>query len=292
MKYILILLAVLCLTSFDSNAQRSRKKAKNSYAQGTVFGYWGYNRSAYTKSNINFISDNYDFTLKNARAIDNPEAFDPKIYFNLAKLTIPQFNARLGYYFRNNWAISFGYDHMKYILADNNKVLLDGTIAPGIDPEWSGTYNDFPVTTDRDHIHYENSDGLNYMRFELTRTDQWYKTRNKNGWFAFSTNMGVSSGFLLSFNDFRFANQHNVRTVSISGYGLSGHLNTRFEFFNHVYLQSGFGGGFNHQTKVRNRPDDRSAITKHKYGYFAWETVVGFLLYIKPTNGCGTCPKW
>ncbi|MGB0933010.1 MAG: hypothetical protein ACPGU5_01940 [Lishizhenia sp.] len=291
MKYLITIL-ICSLLIAPANSQSSRKKRKYSYAKGTLFGYWGYNRSAYTQSNINFISNNYDFTLKGAKASDNPEAFDPSIYFNLNKLTIPQFNARIGYYFKNNWAISFGYDHMKYLLNNGNRVLLDGTITPGIDTKWAGEYSDVPVTTDSKHIHYENSDGLNYMRFELTRTDQIYKARKKNGWFALSTNLGVSSGFLLSFNDFRFAGEHTVRTVSISGYGISAHANTRFEFLNHVYLQSGFAAGFNHQTKVRNRPNDKSAVTKHKYGYASWETVIGFLLYLRPTNGCDSCPQW
>lgn len=291
MKY-LIPIIICGIIASPIYSQTSRKKAKNSFAKGTLFSYWGYNRSAYTKSDLHFISDDYDFTLKGARASDNPEKLDPSIYFNLAKLTIPQFNARIGYYFKNHWAISLGYDHMKYLLNDKNEVLLDGTISPGVDTKWSGTYSNFPVITDKKHIHYENSDGLNYMRLELTRTDQWYKTRKKNGWFALSTNLGVSTGFLLSFNDFRFAGEHTVRTVSISGYGLSVHANTRFEFFNHVFLQSGFAAGFNHQTKVKNRPNDATTITKHKYGYSSWETVVGFLLYLRPTNGCDTCPQW
>ncbi len=293
MKHLLLFILLFCTFSTSpAFGQKGRKKAKNAFAKGTLFGYWGYNRSVYTKSDINFISNNYDFTLKGASASDNPEKFDPSIYFNINKITIPQFNARIGYYFKNHWAISLGYDHMKYLLNDNNEVLLDGTIAPGIDANWSGTYSNLPVVTNRKQFHYENSDGLNYMRLELTRTDQWYETRKKNRWFALSSNVGVSSGFLLSFNDFRFGGEHTVRTVSISGYGLSAHFNARFEFFNHVFFQSGFATGFNHQTKVKNRPNDNSAITKQRYGYASWESVVGFLLYIRPTNGCGTCPKW
>ncbi len=286
-KLVVLLLIVL---PFVSEGQKRMKK-KESDAQGTLFGYWGYNRSGYTKSNMRFVGPGYDFTLANAVAYDNPEKFDASVYFNINKITIPQFNARVGYYFKDHWAISFGYDHMKYIFKHNNNVLLSGEIDPGVDTNWVGTFNGEPVVTDRKLFHYENSDGLNYLRFELTRTDKWLAF-GQNDWFAISTNVGVAAGGLLSFNDFTFGQQKDVRTISMSGYGLSAHLGARFEFFRHVFIESKLSGGFHHQTKVRNRPNDPSAFTRHAYGYAAWETVVGFLLYIRPKNGCDSCPTW
>lgn len=291
MRFILlILIALSCLQVQDASAQRRKKKGKNSYAQGTFYVNWGYNRSAYTKSDINFVGSNYDFTLKNAKASDNPYPLDLGVYLNLKKITIPQFNIRAGYYFWNNWDLSLGYEHMKYILNDQNEVLLDGVIEPGVDNIWSGNYNDVPVVTDREHIHYENSDGLNYINFQLTRTDQWYATKDKN--FAFNTLMGVGAGGLLSFNDFNFAQQFDRRTISLSGYGISGHVGVRLDFFKHMYIKSSVLGGFNQQLKVKNRPNDARAYTRHKYGFVMFETSVGALFYIRPTNGCNTCPHW
>lgn len=284
-----LIVIVLILAPLLSIAQHGKKK--NSDAKGTIFGYWGYNRSAYTKSNMRFVGPGYDFTLGGAKAFDNPEEFAADVYFNPSKITIPQFNARIGYYFKDNWAISFGYDHMKYVFADNNEVTLSGTIDDGIDTVWSGTYSGEQVVTDRENFHYENSDGLNYLRFELTRTDKWWAVGN-NDWFAISTNAGLSLGGLLSFNDFDFAQQKNVRTISMSGYGISAHASLRFEFFRHFFIQPAVGGGFNHQVKVRNRPLDPTAFTRHAYGYATFETVFGFLFYLKGKNGCDSCPTW
>ncbi|MCH2229679.1 MAG: hypothetical protein MK105_04985 [Crocinitomicaceae bacterium] len=284
-----LIIVLLMLVPFVSDAQR-----KISYAKGTVFGYWGYNRSAYTKSNMRFVGPGYDFTMKGAVAHDNPEKFDAAVYFNPSKLTIPQFNARIGYYFKDNWSISFGYDHMKYIFADQNQVSLSGEIDPGVDTLWSGLYSGEPITTDRNHFHYENSDGLNYLRFELTRTDQWWKTGKKD-WFALSTNVGLSAGGILSFNDFRMgyaASDITRRTISLSGYGLSGHLGLRLEFFRHLFLQPNLGAGFHHQVKVKNRPNDASSYTRQAYGYVEANVVIGFLLYIRTKNGCDSCPVW
>lgn len=285
-----LVVLLLIFLPFVSEGQKRMKK-KDSYAQGTLFGYWGYNRSGYTKSNMRFVGPGYDFTLANAVAYDNPEKFDASVYFNVNKITIPQFNARIGYYFKDHWAISFGYDHMKYIFKHNNNVLLSGQIDPGVDTNWVGTYNGEPIITERSQFHYENSDGLNYLRFELTRTDQWLKFGKKD-WFAVSTNVGVATGGLLSFNDFTFGQQKDVRKISLSGYGLSAHIGARFEFFRHVFIESKMAGGFHHQVKVKNRHDDPSAYTRQAYGYAAWETVVGFLLYIRTKNECDSCPTW
>lgn len=286
--FIGIVLVLSC--QLEAQAQRSKKKPKNSYAKGTLFGYWGYNRSAYTKSDINFVGQNYDFTLEGAKAIDRPSRLSSGHYFDVTKLTVPQFNARVGYYFWNNFSLSFGYDHMKYILDHGQNIAISGNIAPGEDAFLNGTYNSSPYMVDSNRIHYENSDGLNYLRFELTRTDQWYTTRDKN--FAFNTQIGVSVGGLLSFNDFFFGQEFTRRTISLSGSGVSAHLGARFDFFKHVFLQTSFSGGLHVQSRVKNRPNNEYAYTKHKYGYGAFETVIGFLLYIRPTNGCDTCPHW
>ncbi len=293
MKYSTLLLALI-FTPLFSTAQSTwkNKKQKVSHAQGTLFGYWGYNRSAYTKSNMRFVGPGYDFTLSGAVAHDNPSS-EPATYFDIKTITVPQFSARVGYYIKNHWAISFGYDHMKYIFQDKNEVTLSGEIDPGVDnvTNWSGVYNGVPIVTDRNTFHYENSDGLNYLRFELLRTDLLVAFGDKDQ-FAISTNLSVGAGTLLSFNDFDFAGQKNVRTISMSGYGISGHASLRFEFFRHVFIQTKLGGGFNHQLKVRTRPNDASSYARHAYGYGSFDTTVGFLLYIRPKNGCDTCPMW
>ncbi len=293
MKYFILILT-LALTPILSTAQSTwkKKKQKVSHAQGTLFGYWGYNRSIYTKSNMRFVGPGYDFTLAGAKAHDNPSS-DPAKYFNIKTITVPQFSARIGYYIKNHWAISFGYDHMKYIFQDANEVTLSGEIDPGVDnvTNWSGVYSGVPVVTDRNTFHYENSDGLNYLRFELMRTDLLLAFGSKDQ-FAISSNLSAGAGTILSFNDFDFAGQKNMRTISMSGYGVSGHASLRFEFFRHVFIQTKFGGGLNHQLKVKTRPNDPSSYARHAYGYGSFDTTLGFLLYIRPTNSCDSCPAW
>ncbi|NRA12420.1 MAG: hypothetical protein HRT57_10755, partial [Crocinitomicaceae bacterium] len=218
MKVIFALLMIVL--PLVSSAQHNRNKNKDSKAKGTMFGYWGYNRSAYTKSNINFVGSDYDFTLDGVVAGDNPGVIKGSQYFKLSSLTVPQFNARIGYYIKDHWAISIGYDHMKYLMVDSNKVFLSGYVGSNADPitGWAGDYNAEPITTNRNYFHYENSDGLNYLRFEVTRTDHLIESGNNNQ-FVLSSNLGIGAGGLLSYNDFNFGGEYTLRTISMSGYG-------------------------------------------------------------------------
>ena len=269
-------------------------KKKDSKAAGTIFGYWGYNRSAYSRSNIRFVGPNYDFTLAGAVAKDRPATPSTATYFQFKNLTVPQFNARIGYYFKDHWAFSAGYDHMKYIYEDNQPVHLSGYIGAGVDPvtSWEGTYSGEPITTQNDYFHYENSDGLNYLRLEVTRTDHLVKLGDRRDQFVISSNIGLGGGALLSYNDFLFGGEHTTRTISLSGYGLSLHGGIRLEFFRHVFIQGSLAAGFHHQTRVKTRPFDATSFARHAYGFVEGDLVLGFLLYIRPKNGCDSCPVW
>jgi hypothetical protein len=290
MQKIALFFVFILIANF-SEAQISRKKKKISHAEGTLFGYWGYNRSFYTRSDLRLIGEGYDFTLRNARAKDNPSPISEiKTYVDPTRITVPQFNARIGYYIKNRYAISIGYDHMKYIFRDQNEVLLNGTIAEGVDPLWSGTYVNEAVVTDRNHFHYENSNGLNYLRANITRTDLWLRTKNKK--VSVTSNVGIGLGGILSYNDFKFGGKEDRVTISMSGYALSAHGSLRFEFFNHVFLEGEMAGGFMHQTYVRTRNNDRFSHAKQKYGFSMFSTQIGFFMYLKKVNNCDDCPKW
>jgi hypothetical protein len=279
--------------SFSADAQHRRMKKKESYSKGTLWGYWGYNRTRYTNSDIRFVGPGYDFTMADSKAHDEQAILSSNNYLRLSNLTVPQFNVRMGYYFRNNWAISLGYDHFKYIFADDNDVFLSGEIDPGVDnlTNWSGTYDAEPIETNRKLFHYENSDGMNFIRLELTRTDTWVRLGNKDQ-FKISTNFGWSFGSILSFNDFRFAGTDSKRTISMSGIGTALHISPRFEFFRHVFIQPTLSGGLIRQGKVKTRPNNASSYAQQSFAYGEFNTVVGFFAYIRPTNGCDSCPVW
>jgi len=292
MKF-LVLLFILFSLSFGSFSQYGGKK-KESTEKGTMFLYWGYNRTHYTKSNLRFVGPGYDFTLNGATAVDRPEPFSVDSYFNPINITIPQFNIRVGYYYKKGWALSFGYDHFKYYLKNGNHVNLTGQIDPGVDTvtNWNGTYTGKPVVTDFNTLHYENTNGMNYIRAELMRSFDWYKPRRGKGNFVVTGILGLSVGTILSVNDFNFAGQFDRVTYSISGYGISAHSGVRFEFLKHLFIQGDFNTGFIHQLKVRTRPNDPSSYARQALGFIEYNAVIGGLFYIKPKKKCDDCPSW
>lgn len=287
-----ILFSIALLVTLPSAAQSvyKRAKPKNAYAQGTLDFSWGYNRSAYTMSNIRFVGNQYDFRLQGVRAHDKQEPFSSK-YFNPSGFTVPQYNLRIGYNFKNFWNISLGFDHMKYVIRDGQSVTISGFVQPGLDPLWSGTFADGQERTiNENHFQYQNADGLNYVRLQLSRNLAPFQ-KFRDGNFAINWLYGISAGALVSFTDFTFEGYRTEKVSSISGYGLSFHTGLRFVFFKNFFLQTNFAGGMMHQVRAKTRPG-LGNFASHAFIYGATEGLLGFLWYLRPTNDCNSCPKW
>ena len=268
----------------------SQKTSKDSQAKRAMFVYWGYNRSFYTDSKISFFGPGYDFSLAGVQATDRPSP-EFKTYVNPSTLTVPQFNARIGFNFKKKWALSFGYDHMKYVMVHGPTYLLSGRINPLIDPisNWSGDYNTEPVTTDESTFHYENTNGMNYIRAEISHIDKLVRASNA---FAIYSVSGLGAGLVLNYNDFTFAGEKSMTTLSMSGVGASAHLGIRFEFFRHFFLQANNSVGFLYQHRVKTRGNDPYAYARQSLGYFQSDLVLGGIFYLRPKDDCNTCPNW
>ena len=268
----------------------SQKTSKDSQAKRAMFVYWGYNRSFYTDSKISFFGPGYDFSLAGVQATDRPSP-DFITYVDPSTLTVPQFNARIGFNFKKKWALSFGYDHMKYVIVHGPTYLLSGRINPLIDPisNWSGDYNAEPVTTDESTLHYENTNGMNYIRAEISHIDKLVRASNA---FAIYSVSGLGAGLVLNYNDFTFAGEKSMTTLSMSGVGASAHLGLRLEFFRHFFLQANNSVGFLYQHRVKTRGNDPYAYARQSLGYFQSDIVLGGIFYLRPKDDCNTCPNW
>jgi hypothetical protein len=283
-------LIVLSFLIFLPFLGASQKTSKDSQAKRAMFVYWGYNRSFYTDSKISFFGPGYDFSLAGVQATDRPSP-EFKTYVNPSTLTVPQFNARIGFNFKKKWALSFGYDHMKYVMVHGPTYLLSGRINPLIDPisNWSGDYNTEPVTTDESILHYENTNGMNYIRAEISHIDKLVRASNA---FAIYSVSGLGAGLVLNYNDFTFAGEKSMTTLSMSGVGASAHLGLRLEFFRHFFLQANNSVGFLYQHRVKTRGNDPYAYARQSLGYFQSDLVLGGIFYLRPKDNCNTCPNW
>jgi hypothetical protein len=266
-----------------------RKKKVNTAGQGTFFMYFGYNRSAYSASTIDFISPNYNFSMENVSGTDNTNDGSIGKYLGSDGFETFQFNVHMGYYIKPKWAITFGVDRLNYFMANNQTVSLSGAFAPGNHSEWNGVYESQEIQIDRSNIFYRQESGMNYLRTGILHTQDLVSSRK--GEFVLSLNTGVGAGIVLSNTIFTYDDLTNTQTSGVSGFGLSGHVGLRADFFQRIFLQTTFSGGMINQSNIQL---DQAGIAQasHSTGYFSPEIALGFLVYVRPTNNCGTCPQW
>ena len=75
-KLSLIIIGILFLsTQTYSQVTKSKNDKYTKINKGKVFVYWGGNRANYSKSDINFRGNRYNFTLKNIVADDKPKGY-------------------------------------------------------------------------------------------------------------------------------------------------------------------------------------------------------------------------
>jgi hypothetical protein len=96
--------------------------------------------------------------------------------------------------------------------------------------------------TNSETFHYENSNGINYIHADISNVFKVYQSDKAH--VALTTLWGFGAGPVLSFNDFTFAGQKNVATVSLSGFGVSAHAGLRAEFFKRVFCPNKLNSRF------------------------------------------------
>ncbi len=142
------------------------KKPEPLSKKGQMFVFYGWNRAAYSNSDIHFKGNGYDFQLNNVTAQDRPTKFGI-VYFDPSWFTVTQYNFRLGYFIKDNLALVLGIDHMKYVMDQNQTVNFKGHIS---DPEYAAMVQNGQVNlADEKFLTFEHTDGLNYENLGLER---------------------------------------------------------------------------------------------------------------------------
>lgn len=288
-RTILTIFTILTLSSVQ--AQNYSFKKKFGTQQNAMYFYWGYNRSIYTKSDINFYGPGYDFVLKNAAAHDRPEG-DIKKYFT--EPSIPQFNIRIGWYYKHRWDWSIGYDHMKYVMRANQTLIINGDIFSTTNSTLNGSYTNasgaIPILPE--DLHYENTNGLNFISVRLNNTAPIYKSNNRA--FAVQRRLGGGFGPVITQTDFNWDGDtysYDVNSLKLAGYGISLNGGVRFDFFNRFFLMSVWDVGYIHLPKNATI-QFQEHYAKQDFIFGEWQLVGGFLWYLRTKNGCDTCPDW
>jgi hypothetical protein len=261
-----------------------RRNQQSSIAAGNIYLSVGMNKTWFSKSTLNIFGAGYNFTLKGFQATDAPS-------LNLGNLTDVQYNARIGYYFRYGLNISLGFDHLKYRMVSPIQVLLNGRINPGIDSQTglSGDFANEGVTLDS--LFNYNNTALNFINARLSKTSRIVGTR-RNDRFLLSSDLGIAAGALVTKSNFIFGGDTDIGVTSLSGIALAGYGALRFEFFEHVFLQTGFNVGVMRQMGVRLREGDPNSQLKQTIAFFEPEIMLGAAFKIKIFNDCNSCPVW
>lgn len=281
---ILVLLTVFLGIAFSGEAQIRKHKKKRSTNAGTLFVDFGMNRDQYFQSRLRLVGADYDITLKNVKAYDRLEK-------GQTSFAIGQFSGRVGYYFKEKWALSLGVDRLKYYLAEPNNATLSGTVEPGVDTMWTGDYYDQPVTTTRNVFNYQYAKGLNFIRIDLIHSFDLFEVGAKRQ-LAFTGNVGVAVGPLIASTDLLFGQRQTQTTTSFAGYALAASASLRIEFFKHFYVKAENSLGFAHVLHARTRFDDRNEYAKQQLDFNTFNLSVGAIFYLNTKNGCDSCPHW
>jgi hypothetical protein len=218
----------------------------NYYTKGNFFIYWGWNRAAYSLSDIHFKGNNYNFTLNDVIAKDRQSPFDAKIYLNPVNMTIPQYNFRIGYFIGDNYQLSFGADHMKYVMQNDQTVKINGEITNSNTP-YDGNYANEDIVLSKDFLLFEHTDGLNYENIELRRFDVLFSRKN----FQFAVNEGLGVGVLVPRTNTTLLNNKRYDEFHLAGYGTGLILSANMTLLRYFFIQMEWKGGFIHMPDIR-----------------------------------------
>ena len=262
MKKITILLLVFCSSPQLILSQESIEEPEKytSHNKGKFYVFWGGNRDNFTKSDIHFSGDNYDFTLNNVQANDKPKGWHID-YLNPARMTIPQTNFKIGYFITDHYNISIGVDHMKYVMAQNQTVNMTGIISEN--SPFDGTYTNDPTILTEDFLTFEHTDGLNYIHTELSRVDdisKIFKIRNTDK-FQINITEGIGAGLLYPKTNAKLLGKERHDDFHVSGYGVSAKVGLNLTFLKYFFLQTEIKGGYIDMSDIRttNNPSDKAS---------------------------------
>ncbi|UKT64047.1 hypothetical protein [Pedobacter mucosus] len=219
------------------NPEHKRKDSR----KGDFFFHWGYNHSWYDKSDINFTGPNYDFTLKDVVAHDRQSKLSWD-YLNPGLITVPQYNIRVGYFIKDNYSISIGWDHMKYVMDIPQSLAITGHIGANISHDnaptgaLAGNYNGQTVNVKESMLTFEHTDGFNYANIEVERYDDIWVAPSGNTSLTLET--GLGGGLVVPRSDVRLFGQGRNNHWNIAGYGVSAKLGLKFYVWKNIYLQN------------------------------------------------------
>jgi hypothetical protein len=263
--------------------------------KGKFFISWGGNRESYTDSDVNFRGKDYNFTVENMAAHDKPKGWHVD-YINPANMTIPQTNFRMGYFISDHYSVAVGWDHMKYVMTQNQTANVNGYINLPVDQSgsyYNGVYNNRPVDMSQNgaqeggfekgstqagipaFLMYEHTDGLNYVNTEVSRHDDISKLFKLPNTDKVQINLteGLGAGLLYPKTNATVLGKQRHDDFHVSGYGLSAKAGINFTFFKYFYIQGELKGGYINMQDIRTTASNDD---KASQDFFFFQRIIAF----------------
>ncbi|OFY94197.1 MAG: hypothetical protein A3K10_00780 [Bacteroidetes bacterium RIFCSPLOWO2_12_FULL_31_6] len=261
--------------------------------KGNLYFYWGYPKAYFSKSDIHFTGDIYDFTITDITATSDQVKHDFTTYINPGTFSIPMFNWRVGYFINDKTFLTFGHDHMKYGM-DKQATLLTGEITSG---EFAGVYDNTMVVVGEESeaavLHtdnldslpgefveeFEHCDGLNDFGFEIGRLEQFWISKNLKHAISMQGTFGL--GMMIPDSEVevlerepKHNNDEGRKSFHLAGYSISASVGLQFDFFKHFFILGKLKAGY------INLPDINTSLEGGKasqhFNFLEPSLVVGY----------------
>ncbi len=257
----------------------SEAKSQNSdYKKGDFYMYWGWNWSWYSKSDIHFKGEDYDFTIYDTKAQDRQSKFSIDTYLNPVNMTIPQYNFRFGYFIKKNVDISFGIDHLKYVIEQNQIGRISGFIK-NTGTKYDGIYDNVSIPISEDFLKLEYTDGLNYINFEIRKHGSTigipvgFISPENN--LKIKTIHGAGLGLMYPKTDSTLLNNKRNDNFYLSGYGVHAIGGLNLKLFKNIFFQTEIKGGYVSLPSVRTT-NSKKDKANHNFFYAQYNIVFGY----------------
>lgn len=271
---------IICTLLFFAKTGFPQNKINYSNTKkGQLFIMWGWNRAAYTKSNISFKGNDYDFTLHKVAAHDRPSAFKFGDYLRIDRLTTPQTNFKLGYFIRKNLAITIGFDHMKYVMDKDQKVNMKGVITR--EGSHKGSYDGAKKLTEN-FLTFEHTDGLNYINVEVEKYRNLYHAASNK--FILDVLIGAGGGMLMPRTDITLLNYERSDEFHISGFGLSLKAGIQATIFKHLVIKVENKNGYINMPDLILHKKGIAGRGKQTFFFTALDAMIGYSFSFNKKN--------
>jgi hypothetical protein len=231
--------------------------------KGELYFYWGYNGSVYSASDIHFEGPGYDFTLNQVTAHDKPTEFSAGIYLNPTRMTIPQYEARIGFYIGERTNVSLGVTHIKYVMTQDQGTTITGEIDSSASVPFAGIYDNTVIGLGSNFLQFEHTDGLNYGNAEIeTMIPAW---ENKARSLGFYVTTAVGAGIVVPKSNVTLFGQERSDHFNLAGFGLNSKVGVKFEFLKHFFLHYFISAGWMDLSGIPTRAGGEDTAAQSLY---------------------------